>query len=742
MISRTQIITIALIFSILNFYAQEQKASKIKTRWANDVTAENVWKEYPRPQLKRAEWKNLNGLWDYSIVKKGEASPKNYQGKILVPFCVESELSGVKKTVLPDQIVWYNTSFDIPNTWKGKNILLHFDAVDWETKIWVNGKEVGVHRGGSDPFSFDITKYLGTGKQELKVSVWDPTDTGTQARGKQVLEPKGIWYTAVTGIWQTVWLEPVEKSFINSITPIADIDNKKVIIKNEIHNANANSKFHVQVKKDGKIIAEKSTSANQDLVIDIENPILWFPENPFLYELEVSLEENGKKIDEAESYFSMRKISREKDDFGYERFFLNNEPRFQYGTLDQGWWPGGLLTPPSDEAMRYDIDVLKKMGFNMLRKHIKVEPSRYYYYADKVGILVWQDMVTGFQTSEKNTQHIKFDAETDWNRPKESAEQFEKEWKAIINHLKFFPSIVTWVSFNEGWGQYDTERVVKWTQQYDPTRLVNGVSGWTDRKIGDMRDAHHYPGPGMEPAEQNPDRIIVLGEFGGLGLPIENHIWNPDMRNWGYRTYHSVEELKKQYAELIHNMAPMVNKGLAAAIYTQTTDVEGEVNGLITYDREVVKVKSEEIRKLNELMYHDIQNTEVVMPDSEIVSQTLLLTYHKPTQNNGQIKKFEFSEVSGPIAIKKGTNEVWIAKEFNLKAIPKNLQLRIYGAGDVRVYINGKLVVDKFLRTKRHYDEINLSDDISTLQRGNNNVLVEIKNVKINSDFDFGFYSF
>ena len=730
---------LSILFNSLGIFAQENESEPIQTTWAKEVNAKNVWQEYPRPQLERKKWKNLNGYWNYAIADKNAASPEEYQGKILVPFCVESKLSGVQKKVTPDQKVWYNTSFKLPNDWNHDHILLHFDAVDWETKVWVNGKLVGEHKGGSDPFSFDITTYLKKGEQNLQISVWDPTDTGTQPRGKQVLDPKSIWYTAVTGIWQTVWLEPVKDIHIESINPIADIDNKKVTIKNKVQNASAKTTLNVVVKKNGKEITKKSGKANDDLVINIPDPELWFPENPFLYELVISVESDGKKMDEASSYFAMRKISKQKDELGYERIFLNNEPRFQYGTLDQGWWPGGLLTPPSDKAMRYDMDMLKKMGFNMLRKHIKVEPSRYYYHADKIGLLIWQDMVTGFKTSERKVQHVSANSEKDWDRPKVSADQFENEWKAILDHLKFFPSIVTWVTFNEGWGQYDTERIVKWTQQYDPTRLVDGVSGWADRKVGDMNDAHHYPGPGMEPAAQNPGRIIVLGEFGGLGLPVQGHLWNPNMRNWGYRTYHSTEELKKQYSELIHNMSPMVNNGLSAAIYTQTTDVEGEVNGLITYDRKVVKMDPSFVKNLNETLYRKPKKITVILKDSEVQPQEVLVYNNQKENGNGSKSgKTEYA----PVTLENPQNAT-LQKQFDLDGdLPENLQLRVYGVGDIEVMLNGKTIVDKFIRTKRHYDEINISEYSSLLKNGKNTLTLSVNDSKGKNDFDFGLYTF
>ncbi|WP_114778575.1 glycoside hydrolase family 2 protein [Botryobacter ruber] len=742
---RRSVLLVAAFLCSFLAKAQEQKLNPVgmKTSWGEKVTAENAWREYPRPQLVRSEWMNLNGYWDYAIVPREAKEPKQFDGKILVPFCAESSLSGVGRIVQPDQKLWYNRTFVVPAGWKGKSVLLHFDAVDWETTVWLNGKKVGEHKGGSDPFSFDVTRYLRKGgQQQLVVSVWDPTDTDTQARGKQVLEPKGIWYTPVTGIWQTVWLEPVAKAYVASILPEPDIDQNKVIIKHQVNGAGGNEQLVIKVLKDNKVVAEKTAAANKPVEIAIPDPELWTPYYPELYRLEVQLKDGSKTLDKVKSYFAMRKIAKGKDAMGYERLMLNNQPLFQYGTLDQGWWPDGLLTPPSEEAMRYDMDMLKEMGFNMLRKHIKVEPSRYYYYADSVGLLVWQDMVTGFKTEDREIQHIKAEAKEDWRRPKASAQQFEQEWKSIIDHLRFFPSIVVWVVFNEGWGQYDTKRLVDWTQQYDPTRIINGVSGWTDRGVGDMNDAHHYPGPGMEPAEENPGRIIVLGEFGGLGLPIEGKIWNPNMRNWGYRTYQTSDELHKEYAKLMHNMYPMIHRGLAAAVYTQTTDVEGEVNGLITYDRKKVKIEPELLRILHKPLYNTPGKSVALFQDSEINPQNMLIT-DKPLFIPGlkSLNKSDFTLAKGPVTLKKGDNR-WAAKSFNLNDIPRNLQLRILGHGDTKVYLNGQLVVNKFINTKRHYDEINLSEYDGYLKKGENSLVVELSNVVNASVFDFGLYTF
>ncbi|MCW0484251.1 glycoside hydrolase family 2 protein [Gaoshiqia sediminis] len=714
---------------------------KLMTEWGEKVTPENVWREYPRPQLKRTDWQNLNGLWEYAILPKDDKQPKNFGGNILVPFAVESSLSGVGRSVLPDEKLWYQKKFTVPAGWNGKNVVLHFESVDWETTVWVNGKLVGTHKGGSTAFSFDITKYLKKGEQELVVSVWDPTDTDSQARGKQVLDPKGIWYTAVTGIWKTVWIEPVGKTAIKSVQPVADIDLRKVALHTAFFGLKGNEKLEVKVSKDGKTILTKEFGANNEIVLDIPSPELWSPESPALYQLDLSLYGSGKLLDKVGSYFAMRKIAKVKDEQGFERIQLNNETIFQYGTLDQGWWPDGLLTPPSAEAMLYDMEVLREMGFNMLRKHIKVEPSLYYYYADSLGLLLWQDMVSGFETAKRSVQHVSWDAPNDWARPKESADQFEFEMKETIDQLKFFPSIITWVIFNEGWGQYESKRVVEWSMNYDPTRIIDGVSGWTDRKVGHLNDAHQYPGPGMEPAELNPGRAIVLGEFGGLGLPVENHLWNPNMRNWGYRTYSSTPELIKEYTKLMHNLYPLRYKGLAAAVYTQTTDVEGEVNGLMTYDRKVIKIDPELLRILHAPLY-STETTLVknVVKDSHVTGQTIHYTKTDPGKDwFSKAAIGSFSSVSGPLNVGKGES-VWSAQSFDLTNLPNGISLKILAFGKVKVYLNGKLVLDKRIIGKRHYEDFNVSEFSEYLKKGKNLIAVEALDFENAAPFDFGVY--
>lgn len=716
---------------------------KMMTRWGKTVTPENVWKQYPRPQLKRDTWQNLNGMWEYAIAPKDAKQPKSFDGEILVPFAVESALSGVGKTVLPEDRVWYRRTFEVPAEWKGKNIILHFEAVDWESSVWVNGKLVGTHKGGSKAFSFDVTRYLKRGEQELVVSVWDPTDQGMQARGKQVLNPRGIWYTPVSGIWQTVWMEPVSKTSIQSVYPVADIDKKQVKLHTSLAGAKGGEEILVKVTNENEIVLEKKFSSHGELVLDIPSPKLWTPESPELYHMEISILKNGQLLDHVDTYFAMRKISMVKDSRGFQQMQLNNETIFQYGTLDQGWWPDGLLTPPSAEAMLYDMEVLKEMGFNMLRKHIKVEPSLYYYYADSLGLLVWQDMVSGFATEHRSEQHVSWDAPTDWERPAESAKQFEYELKGMIDQLKFFPSIVTWVIFNEGWGQYETKRVVDWSMNYDKTRIINGVSGWTDRECGHMNDAHQYPGPGMEPAEQNPGRTIVLGEFGGLGLPVQGHLWNPNMRNWGYRTYSSTPELIKEYTKLMHNLYPLRHRGLSAAVYTQTTDVEGEVNGLLTYDREVIKIDPELLRILHAPLYAaDSKTTKDIVTDSELKENEIQFTKNNPGVNWLTSQKGDgFKTQDGPLDLKKGES-IWALQSFKLNDIPDGISLKILSFGEVKVYLNGKLVLDKRIIGKRHYEHFNISEFSGFLKKGENQIAIEAVNFENNAQFDYGLYSY
>lgn len=568
---------------------------RISTQWSEQVNPDNVLPEYPRPIMERTEWKNLNGLWDYAIIEKGKHTPSVFDGKILVPFAVESSLSGVGKTVGAEKELVYRRSFDVPSSWKGKRVLLHFGAVDWRTDVWVNEVKVGSHTGGFTPFSFDITEALQGKNNTLLVKVWDPTDKGYQPRGKQVSRPEGIWYTPVTGIWQTVWLEPVSESYIQDLRITPDIDNSLLSLKALVKDATSKDLVEVKVFDGQQLVAQgKSINGECVQVAMPENAKLWSPESPFLYTLKVSLKQGGKLVDEMSSYAAMRKYSSKRDANGIVRLELNNKPLFQFGPLDQGWWPDGLYTAPTDEALLYDIQKTKDFGFNMIRKHIKVEPARWYTYCDKLGIIVWQDMPSGDRNPE--WQNRKYFEGTEMKRSAESEACYRKEWKEIMDALYSYPCIGTWIPFNEAWGQFKTPEIVEWTKQYDPTRLVNPASGGNHYTCGDMLDLHNYPAP--ELYLYDAQRATVLGEYGGIGWVVQGHIWEPD-RNWGYIQFNSSKEVTDEYVKYAEKLYDLIPRGFSAAVYTQTTDVEVEVNGLMTYDRKVIKLDEKRVCEIN-----------------------------------------------------------------------------------------------------------------------------------------------
>lgn len=569
---------------------------RIKTQWGESLDYKNVLPEYPRPIMVRERWMNLNGLWDYSIIRKGERLPDKYDGNILVPFAIESSLSGVGTTMKDNNELIYHKEFTIDKSWEKDRVLLHFGAVDWKTDVWVNNIKVGSHTGGFSPFSFDITEALNfKGTNNLVVKVWDPTDKGYQPRGKQVSNPGGIWYTPVTGIWQTVWLEPVNKSYINNLKITPNIDTNQLSVNAEITSLSDDIMLEVKALDNGKLIA--TGKSINGLCCDIqmpENVKLWTPDSPFLYDLEISLLKDGKVIDYVESYAAMRKFSSKRDETGIVRLELNNKPIFHFGLLDQGWWPDGLYTAPTDEALVYDIKMTKELGYNMIRKHIKVEPARWYTYCDQIGIIVWQDMPSGDKNPE--WQNFKYFDGADLKRSYDSEMCYKKEWKEIIDNLYSYPCISTWVPFNEAWGQFKTIEIAEWTKQYDPSRLVDPASGGNHYPCGDMLDLHHYPAPNMPLYDAQ--RATVLGEYGGIGLVLKDHLWEPN-RNWGYVQFNSSNEVTDEYVKYANQLYNMIEKGFSAAVYTQTTDVEYEVNGLMTYDRKILKLDKKRIIEIN-----------------------------------------------------------------------------------------------------------------------------------------------
>jgi beta-galactosidase/beta-glucuronidase len=577
--------------------------NKITTQWSANVNPLNPLPEYPRPQMVRDNWKSLNGLWDYSITTSAEQMPNSFQGKILVPFAVESALSGIGKNVGPDNILWYRTKFTLPSTFRKKSILLHFEAVDWSTEVYLNGTKIGTHQGGYDPFTFDITQLIKGSEQLLELKVSDPVDKGPQPRGKQVLQPESIWYTSVTGIWRSIWIEAVPKTYISSTKQVPDIDKKILSIDVKVESPEKGDIVRVSASDGGKMVSEKEAAAGEGIVLPVNDPKLWSPDSPFLYDLTVSVIRKGKVADEVKSYFAMRKISLLPDANGVLRMMLNNKFVFQYGPLDQGWWPDGLYTAPTEEALLFDIQKTKAMGFNMIRKHVKVEPARWYYDCDKTGIMVWQDMPSGDLGGGQWGTNPGLEGGIDKTRTEASEKIYRTEWNAIIDYLYNFPCIVVWVPFNESWGQFKSEEITNWTIHKDPSRLVNSASGGNFHGVGHILDLHNYPGPAMPKAEIfGSKQAIVLGEFGGLGLPLENHTW-VEKNNWGYQSFTDADALFKTYSGYLDRIANYIGRGLSAAIYTQTTDCEVECNGLMTYDRKVVKVQEDKLKSAAQKLY-------------------------------------------------------------------------------------------------------------------------------------------
>ena len=576
----------------------------LKTRWFSQVDKNCPLPEYPRPQFVRKHWMCLNGEYDYAITAPGIEKPSEYEGKILVPFSIESSLSGVCKPLLPEQRLWYRRFFTLDDSFAGKRVLLHFGAVDWKCKVYVNGSLAGGHTGGYSPFSFEITKLLKTGENELVVRVCDPTDTGWQQRGKQVLKTHGFWYTATSGIWQTVWLEPVESYFIQKIKLLPDVDNSAIGIITEVSGSDTFT-LKATISENGKSIITREISFDDK--INIPAPKLWSPETPFLYTLHLELFCGTSKLcDSVESYFGMRKFSIGNDENDIPRLLLNNKPYFQKGLLDQGYWCDGGLTPPCDEAMVYDIETMKKMGFNMLRKHIKIEPLRWYWHCDRLGMIVWQDMVSGGEyignllagvlpnlgVKVKDNNYKRF------KRGKESwRAEFRKELFEMLDNLYNCVSIGCWVPFNEGWGQFDARNIGKSVKNYDSSRIVDHASGWYDQGGCDLKSIHKYILPVKLPRIGT--RPFVLSEFGGYSCVAENHVWDRK-KCFGYKMFKDKAALTAAYVKLMEEqIVPLVPQGLCATVYTQLSDVENEVNGILSYDREIIKMDAEAVSKIN-----------------------------------------------------------------------------------------------------------------------------------------------
>jgi len=719
----------------------------IATRWAADVAPHEMDRVYPRPQLVRDEWVSLNGLWEFAPAEEGDEAPpfrKTLERRIRVPFPIESALSGIMEH---HDRIWYRRAFTIPQEWSGRQILLHFGAVDWETRVWVNGAEVGEHRGGYDPFSFDITPLLRDGEQELVVGVFDPTDEGTQPRGKQVRNPEGIWYTPTTGIWQSVWLEPVSLNHIDDVEIDAHPDTG-IAIRPRLWTPGPGQytvELHVrdgeqEINRAGVSfeVGPGEVRSVAGVTLAADGLDLWAPDHPKLYNLDVVLSAGGEEIDRVRSYFGVRSIELGKNAKGVTQLFLNGEPCFMVGTLDQGFWPDGLYTAPTDEALKYDIEMTKAMGFNTIRKHVKVEPARWYYWCDVLGVLVWQDMPSG-------DAYIG-GADPDLVRSEESAKQFERELRAMIHSLRNHPSIVMWVPFNEGWGQYDTPRITDLIREVDPTRLVNSASGWTDRGTGDVHDVHSYPGPGAPSVEGN--RAGVLGEFGGLGLAIAGHTWSET--SWGYRGMKDAEELAHRYEQLLRGVHELKEtSGLAAAIYTQITDVETETNGLMTYDRAVVKVDPARIAAANRGEFPVLHTLIPCAKDEPTIEWRF--TLDEPLAE-WSADDFDdslwktglggFGAAGTPGAIigtEWMTSDIWIRRSFNLAEAPEgDVRLLIHHDEDAKVYINGVLAAELSGYTTGYEDVMITGAARASLRQGGNTIAIHCRQTRGGQYIDAG----
>ena len=679
-----------LVFSPFIMVAQwAPKQTPIKTPWTDQVNLNKPLPEYPRPQMVRTDWLNLNGKWALKKGTAGESLPgaTTFTDSILVPFPIESTLSGVIKHY--DRL-WYRETFIIPEGWQDKRILLNFGAVDWESEVFINGASIGVHKGGYDAFSYDITDRLHSiGEQELIVRVYDPTRDHGQPRGKQTISPGGIMYTCNTGIWQTVWLEPVSDKRISSLKLIPDIDNNCLYV---IASSDSTDLTIIATAKDGETITGKITgNVNTKLSIPVPNAKLWSPDSPFLYDLTIVLKKGTITVDSISSYFGMRKISLGKVG-NAKKMLLNNEFVFNIGPLDQGFWPDGIYTAPTDEALKFDIEQERALGFNMVRKHIKVEPQRWYYWADKLGIMVWQDMPSS--NSYDTPSGVPVDATA-----------FDLELNEMIKEHVNSPSIIMWVIFNEGQGQYDIARLVNIAKNLDPSRLVNQGSGggYASPSAGDILDAHNYPSP-VSPTSTT--QAVVCGEYGGIGYMVKNHQWgNP---NNPYSNAQTSDELVNTYNGYIGQLVNFKTfNNLSAAVYTEITDVETEINGLLTYDR-ILKVDANKIKAINEKVIKQFATSRTdILPTSKPLGQTWKYTITQPS-SNWWLSKFDdsiwnsgkggFGTTGTPNSLIRtiwNTNNIWLRKKFNLGGISsadlKNLSFNLHHDEDCEIYLNGVL---------------------------------------------------
>ena len=736
----------------------QMKQARIMTPWAEKVDPNNALPEYPRPQLVRSQWLNLNGMWDFTKVEKMEYNPRQtFDKRILVPFAPESALSGIMDTNHNEnkgKIFLYNREFSVPAKMKAKDIILHFGAVDWKSEVYVNGIKVGDHKGGFDPFSFNITHALkDKGTQNIQVFVQDYQEYGGGLHGKQKINEKIIWYTPVTGIWQTVWLEPVAKTYVSSLKLVPNIDLKEINVEVVAEGATSATKANIKVKDGKNVVATlNNVEVGKNVAINIKDMKLWSPDSPFLYDLEVELTNNGKATDKVESYFGMRKISIGELN-GRPALMLNNEYSFHYGPLDQGFWPDGIYTAPTDEALKFDLEMTKKFGMNMSRKHIKVEPARWYYHCDKMGLLVWQDIPNpGFGENDKII------GEGDLKL----RDNFHDEMTRIMKSLENHPSIVMWVVYNEGWGQPDeatTTKGVDLARKLDPNRLISGASGWFDYEIGDIKDTHWYPEPNILPNPVN-KRVSVCGEYGGITLKVDNHRWQGGSI-MQYTQVYSPEEFTERFIKYTKAIQNLQANGLNAAVYTQITDVEDEENGLMTYDRKVVKVNDEQIARIRKEIEKNYTHTAKMFVENAQTNKSSIWKY-KTTDTpltNKDWTKVDFADKDwkygkagfgngglqgAPEHTKWTSKYIYLRRTISFGSLTPSeldrLRLQVFHDEDAEIYINGVLAAS-LPKYNNRYDFVEISAEAKKAIRpnGQNLVAVSCENKEGNQFIDLGF---
>ncbi len=754
-------LTICVLTANIGAAQWKPAETRLMTEWGRAIKPEAVWPEYPRPQLERGNWTNLNGLWSYAVTAKDAEKPTKWDGQLLVPFAPEAPLSGVGRLVEPTEALWYRRTFSTAKT-NGLQTLLNFEAVDYDATVWVNGKQVGTHRGGHTPFAFDVTDVLVAGENELVLRVLDATE-GYQLHGKQKLRNQGIWYTRVTGIWQTVWMEQVPATHLRDLNYACDIAKGSITVTPELSKPDASAKIRVTATFKGQEVGKGE--ATGPVTIAINKAQLWSPDAPNLYDLKVELlNASGTVVDSVKAYTALRAFGKSKNAQGHWQLTLNNEPIFQWGPLDQGWWPDGLLTPPSDAAMRSDIEFLKACGFNMIRKHIKVEPRRYYHHCDTLGMIMWQDQVSNGYGKNRDIES----SSPAWTRmapnpvdakwPDEAHQQWITEYKRMVEHLRDAPCIGVWIPFNEAWGQHATMEVGKMAAELDPTRLINIASGGNFWPVGDIADHHEYPHPAFPTKDKRfDDYVKVVGEFGGHGWPVKDHLWKPDANNWGYGGLpKSIEEWQGRYQTSIAVLAALRAEGIAAGIYTQTTDVEGEVNGLLTYDR-LKKADTAWLRKQSDSLFaaptvltdrRDLAATAEASPQSwQFTTTAPADKWIRPEFDASSWLAGQSGFGAGdppppgaPIRTAWTTPEIWVRRSFELADVPTDrVYLRLYHDEDCIVYINGAEVA-RFSGYSTNYVNLSLASS-GSLVKGKNLIAIYCKQTGGGQFIDAGVFT-